>query len=85
MTVDPYSGEPVYLQVAGVLRAQIASGEIPPRSFLPSLRTISERYEVARMTAERAVAVLRAEGLVRGVPGRGVVVLPAGERGRDGS
>ena len=32
------------------------------------------------MTAERAVAELRAAGLVRGVPGRGVVVLPEAER-----
>ncbi len=82
MTVDPWSGEPVYLQIAAVLRAQIMSGEIAARSFLPSLRTISERYEVARMTAERAVGILRAEGLVRGIPGRGVLVLPEDERGR---
>jgi GntR family transcriptional regulator len=82
VTVDPYSGEPVYLQIAAVLRAQIASGEIPPRTFLPSLKTLSERYEVARMTAERAVGVLRAEGLVRGIPGRGVYVIPEAERRR---
>jgi DNA-binding GntR family transcriptional regulator len=81
VTVDPYSGEPVYLQIAAALRAQIASGEIPPRTFLPSLKTISERYEVARMTAERAVGVLRGEGLVRGIPGRGVYVIPEAERG----
>jgi DNA-binding GntR family transcriptional regulator len=80
--VDPYSGRPAYLQVADLLRARIASGEIPPGSFLPSLRAITEQYEVARMTAERAVGLLRAEGLVRGVPGRGVVVLPKDQRGR---
>jgi DNA-binding GntR family transcriptional regulator len=33
------------------------------------------------MTAERAVGLLRSEGLVRGIPGRGVWVLPEGERG----
>jgi DNA-binding GntR family transcriptional regulator len=82
VTLDPYSGEPAYLQVAGILRAQIAAGEIQPGTFLPSLRTISETYEIARMTAERAVAVLRAENLVRGVPGRGVIVLPKAGRGR---
>ena len=82
MSIDPYSGEPVYLQIAAVLRGQIDSGEIPPGSFLPSLRAISEQYEVARMTAERAIGLLRAEGLVRGVPGRGVIVLPEDQRGR---
>jgi DNA-binding GntR family transcriptional regulator len=79
--IDPYSGQPAYLQIAGLLRAQIESGEIPVGSFLPSLTTISQRYEVARMTAERAVGQLRAAGLVRGVPGRGVIVLPEAERG----
>ena len=34
------------------------------------------------MTAERAVQVLRDEGLVRGLAGRGVYVLPEAERGR---
>jgi hypothetical protein len=36
------------------------------------------------MTAERAVGLLRAEGLVRGIPDRSAWVLREDERGRYG-
>jgi DNA-binding GntR family transcriptional regulator len=80
-SIDHYSTEPLYLQLAGLLRGQIASGEIPAGAMLPSLRALTEEHGVSRVTAERAVDVLRAEGLVRGLVGRGVVVLPEAERG----
>ena len=55
----------------------IESGEIGPREPLPSIKTIMQRYEVAKGTVEKALGVLRAEGLVLTVPGRGVFVVPA--------
>ena len=33
--LDPSSGLPLYLQVAAVLREQIASGELPPGADAP--------------------------------------------------
>ncbi len=76
MTIDHFSDEPRYLQVAALLRAMIESGEIGPREPLPSIKTSTQRYEVAKGTAEKALNVLRTEGLVRTVPGRGVYVIP---------
>jgi len=76
VTIDHYSDEPRYLQVAALLRAMIESGEVGPREPLPSIRTIMQRYEVAKGTAEKALNVLRTEGLVRTVPGQGVFVIP---------
>jgi len=35
---------------------------------------LKQRYEVARLTARKAVRVLAAEGLVEVVPGRGAFV-----------
>lgn len=55
----------------------IAAGDIEAGGWLPSLRQITADYGCSRMTAERAVGELRAAGAVRGVPGRGVLVLPA--------
>ncbi len=75
-----YSDVPVYRQLADVLRQQIVSGKIPPLSPLPSGKTLVETYGVARGTVEKAVRVLQAEGLVRTVPGRGIYVVPEGER-----
>lgn len=70
--VDHDSAEPLYRQVAGMLRARIASGEITSR--LPSLKTISQEYEVSHITAEKAVGLLRDEGLIVVVVGRGTYV-----------
>lgn len=70
--VDHDSAEPLYRQVAGMLRARIASGEITTR--LPSLKTIAQEYEVSHITAEKAVGLLRDEGLIVVVVGRGTYV-----------
>jgi GntR family transcriptional regulator len=80
-SIDHYSSEPLYAQLAALLRGQIQSGQIPAGSMLPSLRQLTEEHGISRMTAERGVEVLRAEGLVRGLPGRGVYVVPEAERG----
>jgi GntR family transcriptional regulator len=72
VTVDHDSPEPLYRQVAGILRGRIASGDITAR--LPSLKTIAQEYGVSHITAEKAVALLREEGLVVVVIGRGAYV-----------
>jgi GntR family transcriptional regulator len=70
--VDDQSPEPLYRQVASILRERIASGDISSR--LPSLKTITQEYGVSHVTAEKAVAMLREEGLVVVVIGRGAFV-----------
>jgi GntR family transcriptional regulator len=73
--IDKDLDTPVYVQLADLLRAQIQSGELAPRRPLPSIRTLTQTYDVADGTVKKAVAVLRAEGLVRTVTGRGVFVV----------
>lgn len=73
--IDPMSGEPVYQQLARLLRGQIASGEIKPRTPLPSAKTLAQQHGIAVGTVMRAFDVLRSEGLVRTIPGRGVWVI----------
>lgn len=72
VTVDPDSATPLYHQVAALLRARIKSGDLVSR--LPSLRTITQEYGVSHITAEKAIQVLREEGLVVTVIGRGTFV-----------
>lgn len=76
MTIDPLGSEPVYLQVAAVIRARIESGEIEPNRPVPSITGIVQEFGVARGTAVKALGVLHDEGLVRTVPGRGTYVMP---------
>ena len=68
-----------YRQVADLLRDGIEHGEYPPGSPLPSEPDLATRFGVSRVTINRAVQLLRGEGLVRVLRGRGTVVrsIPA--------
>jgi GntR family transcriptional regulator len=79
VTIDKDAEEPLYLQLAAILRGQIESGELERR--VPSVKTLTQEYGVAQGTAERALAVLREEGLIRSRMGRGHFVVPPAERG----
>lgn len=61
-----------YLQLAAILREQIASGEI--RSRLPSEKTLMQEHGLAQGTVRRSLAVLVDEGLIVKVQGLGSFV-----------
>ena len=71
---------PVYRQVAAVIRGRIESGEIPDGRAVPSEKQLMGEFGIARETARKAVKVLRDEGLVEIVQGRGAYVIPAASR-----
>jgi GntR family transcriptional regulator len=74
VTIDPLGPTPVYVQLANLLRAQIESGKLRSNRPIPSEAALQQEHGVARGTARRAVAVLREEGLVVTVKGRGTYV-----------
>ncbi|MFG2862148.1 GntR family transcriptional regulator [Streptomyces sioyaensis] len=77
--IDPRAPEPPYRQIAADLIAEIARGDLAPGKPLPSEKELTERYGVARNTARSALAVLREQGLIYTVTGRGsYVVEPTG-------
>lgn len=69
MEIDHQGETPIYQQLAAILRARIASGELAVGRPIPSEETLSQQYGVARLTARKAVGLLRDEGLVKHVPG----------------
>jgi DNA-binding GntR family transcriptional regulator len=73
LKIDQTSPEHPYLQLAGLLRAQIQSGEITNQ--LPSITNLTEETELAVGTVRRAINILVKEGLVETVPGRGTFVV----------
>jgi GntR family transcriptional regulator len=78
VTIDHEAPQPVYQQIAAILRAQIEAGELAPDRPIPSESTLVQRYGVARETARKAVRVLVGEGLVYVVQGRGAYVARHG-------
>jgi DNA-binding GntR family transcriptional regulator len=76
--IDEDSPDWPYQQVAAKIRERIRAGEIGPR--LPSYMTLAHELEVSPMTVQRAIGVLRDEGLVATRPGRGTFVVPEDQR-----
>ena len=76
MEVDRSSPVAPYLQIAGQLREMILSGALEPGSRLPSAETITQEAGVARLTARKALKVLRDEGLAMATVGMGTYVRP---------
>ena len=64
-----------YRQLASVLRDRIRSGQLPPGRRLPSEKDLHDEFGLARETIRRAIAVLRAEGLVDVRHGHGTFVI----------
>jgi GntR family transcriptional regulator len=50
------------------------SGEYPVGTALPSINRLAQEYGVAKTTAQKALQVLKDEGLARGVQGWGTIV-----------
>lgn len=71
--IDPTGPVAPYLQIAEIIRRQINSGKLAKGSRITEAE-ITDKYEVARSTARRTLAVLRDEGLIFTVPQRGSYV-----------
>jgi DNA-binding transcriptional regulator YhcF (GntR family) len=67
--IDPDSAVPPYEQVAGILRDEIAQGNL--RGRVPSISTISMHHHVSHRVAARALSILKGEGMIVSVPGQG--------------
>lgn len=65
---------PPYLQLAAILREKIADGELPPGTRLPSVLGLAAEYRVAQVTVQKALALLKDEGLVVAYAGYGTFV-----------
>lgn len=77
--IDPDGEQPVYLQVAALLRQRIESGEWQPRRRLPAVVHLEQEYGVARNTVLKAIKHLRDLGYVYTVPNWGTVVRAGSE------
>lgn len=68
------------MEVANALRAAIRTRKFQPGEQLPSLNDLSKGYGVSLMTVQKAIGVLRDEGLVISRQGKGAFVRQRTER-----
>jgi GntR family transcriptional regulator len=67
--IDPDSALPPYEQLAIILGDEIVQGTLSGR--IPSVHEISEHHGVSHRTAARALSMLKGEGKLVSVPGKG--------------
>jgi DNA-binding GntR family transcriptional regulator len=79
MVIDLASFEPVYRQLARILRDQIQAGELRAGQAVGSEASLSQRFGVGRDAVRDALAMLRSEGLVITTRGIGTFVRGAVE------
>ena len=71
MSLPTNTPRPPYLLAADKLRQEITSGRLKPGDRLPSSRELKETLGIANATVHAAIKVLRDEGLIYSVQGRG--------------
>jgi GntR family transcriptional regulator len=65
-----------YQRIVEDLRSEILAARRQPGERLPSEHDLAEKYQTSRPTVRRAIAVLKAEGLVVTEQGKGAFVRP---------
>jgi DNA-binding GntR family transcriptional regulator len=79
--VDPFGREHAYVQVASDVARRIRAGEITRK--LPAERALADEYGVAYVTVRHAMQVLREQGLIVTIHGRGTFVAASLRPGTD--
>ena len=58
------SDTPVYIQIAEIIKLRILRGEYPPGTRIPSVRELAQEAAVNPNTMQRALALVKSEGLL---------------------
>ena len=79
---DAQRRQPLYVRIAATLAAQIAQGDHPVGSLLPTEAELQQRFHVSRYVVRQAIQHLRSVGLVTARKGVGTRVEAAHATGR---
>jgi GntR family transcriptional regulator len=72
--IDHESKVPVWRQLAGVLRSRIESGRYAPGRRIASKAEAMQEFGIGDKTYDKAVALLRDDGLIETIRGKGSYV-----------
>jgi len=75
-SIDPKSAVPIYLQIIGQIRRQVAAGLLAPGDQLPSVRDLASQLLINPNTAARVYRDLERDGLIETRRGQGTYVSP---------
>jgi GntR family transcriptional regulator len=73
-------GTPIYVQLAGLFRRRIHSGEWAVGRQIPTLDALALEFGIARATVRQTTGLLKQEGLLARYRGRGTIVIHRPQR-----
>jgi DNA-binding GntR family transcriptional regulator len=74
LVIDFKAPEPLWRQVADVIRHRIDTGEYPGCSAIPSIMKLTAEFGVAEATVRKALDALKQDGVLIAAPRRGTFV-----------
>ena len=80
--IQPTAPTPIYRQIVEQVHRMVASAQLRPGDYLPSVRAVALHHAINPMTVSKAYSLLETEGLVVRVRGLGMVIAEA--RGKSG-
>ncbi|MCF1750676.1 GntR family transcriptional regulator [Mariniradius sediminis] len=74
LKIDQQSSVPKYIQVVKSIKSLIHTGELRFGDKIPSINSLSEDYYLSRDTVEKAYTLLRQQGIIESVRGKGFYI-----------
>ncbi|PFG28860.1 GntR family transcriptional regulator [Corynebacterium renale] len=75
IVTDPADPRPIFRQIAGQIRSQVESGDLPEGEKLPTAASLAKTLGLNRNTVLEAYRLLRDEKVIELRRGRGAIVL----------
>jgi GntR family transcriptional regulator len=77
--ITPTAPTPIYRQIVEQVHRMVASAQLRPGDYLPSVRAEAQHHAINPMTVSKAYSLLETEGLVLRVRGLGMVIAERGK------
>ncbi|MCV3151116.1 GntR family transcriptional regulator [Enterococcus faecalis] len=71
------SKDPIYIQIVSQIKKLVLDGKLKPGDSIPAMRSLAKDLNVSVITVQKAYEILRDEGFLNTVVGKGTfVVMP---------
>lgn len=68
------SKDPIYIQIVSQIKKLVLDGKLKPGDSIPAMRTLAKELNVSVITVQKAYEILRYEGFLNTVVGKGTFV-----------
>ena len=74
LAIEENSSIPKYIQIVKAVKSQIAQGKLSYGDKIPSINILSADYFLSRDTVEKAYIILKKQGIIESVKGKGYYI-----------